>query len=82
MYDFINIHHFSIKEFEYMQALFIKTKDISKADETLKIIYSYYIMPEKDVKQAIDVVCERLKKDEGIIHNELSLIHISEPTRP
>lgn len=70
MYDFINIHHFSIKEFEYMQALFIKTKDISKADETLKIIYSYYIMPEKDVKQAIDVVCERLKKDEGIIHNE------------
>ena len=70
MYDYINIHHFNIKEFEYMQALFIKTKDISKADETLKIIYSYYIMPEKDVTQAIDVVYERLKKDKGIIHNE------------
>lgn len=70
MYDYINIHCFRIEEFEYMQSLFIKTKDICKCDEILQVIYYYYVMPEKEIKKALTEICERLKKDKGIVHNE------------
>ena len=70
MYDFIKTQSFLIEDFDNMMELFIKTKDISKADEILQVIYHYYEMSEKEVKEAIDVVCERLQKDEGIDYNE------------
>ena len=70
MYDYIKTQVFSVEDFEYMLKLFIKTKDISKADETLQVIYDWYEKSEKELGAAIDVVCKRLKSDEGIVHNE------------
>ena len=70
MYDYINIHQFRIEEFEYRQTLFAKTKNTSKADEELKVIYNYYIMPETEVKETINKICDRLKNDNGIVYNE------------
>lgn len=70
MYDFIQKHIFNIGELKFAQSLFLKAKDTSLADEKLRVIYNYYIMPEKIVIEAIDDIYDRLKRDEGIIHNE------------
>lgn len=70
MYDFIKYHIFNIYDFKDMQQLYLRAKDISQADETLRVIYNYYVLSEKEVKKAIDVLYERLKKNQGIAHNE------------
>lgn len=70
MYDYINIQQFRINDFDYTQTLFTKTKNTSEANDELKVIYNYYIMPETEVKDKINKISERLKNDSGIIHNE------------
>lgn len=70
MYDYINIQQFRINDFDYTQTLFTKTKNTSEANDELKVIYNYYIMPETEVKDKINKISERLKNDSGIIYNE------------
>lgn len=66
MYDYINNHSFNSDDFEQMYKLFIKKKEVAKADEVLNVIYDYYVTPEKTVLEALDNILARLQQNKGI----------------
>ena len=70
MDDFIKLHSFDIRDFKNAEKSFLELKDSSRVNETLSVIYYYHLKTEKEVKEAVDKLSERLKKDKGINHNE------------
>lgn len=66
IYNFTEKHVFNQELYLFSEDLFLKEKERSDTDESLQVLYSFFLQEEINVKQAIDVVYEKLKTNRGV----------------
>ncbi len=74
MYDYIENHVYVYENFKELESLYLNASDISVADEKLKVLYSYYVSNEEELKSTLEFIRDSLDEDTHIPHDDYARI--------